>query len=139
MSGCSTPGGWGIPTTHFKAGPAPSPAPPTLTGDFLLVDPIEEGEKVKAEISFVLYKDHMRYLQQEGLWYVEKPRHGTGQCHPNLPSPEIGKIRSLFQSGETEAQQTAALRPPTPTPSHDPSMVGSPLPLRPCAELARRI
>ncbi|XP_019378951.1 PREDICTED: probable RNA-binding protein EIF1AD isoform X1 [Gavialis gangeticus] len=37
-------------------------------GDFLLVDPIEEGEKVKAEISFVLYKDHVRYLQQEGLW-----------------------------------------------------------------------
>uniref|UniRef100_A0A3Q1NCM6 Probable RNA-binding protein EIF1AD n=1 Tax=Bos taurus TaxID=9913 RepID=A0A3Q1NCM6_BOVIN len=27
-------------------------------GDFLIVDPIEEGEKVKAEISFVLCKDH---------------------------------------------------------------------------------
>ncbi|XP_063001649.1 probable RNA-binding protein EIF1AD [Elgaria multicarinata webbii] len=37
-------------------------------GDFLLVDPIEEGEKVKAEISFVLYKDHVRYLKKEGYW-----------------------------------------------------------------------
>ncbi|XP_051710838.1 probable RNA-binding protein EIF1AD isoform X3 [Oryctolagus cuniculus] len=27
-------------------------------GDFLIVDPIEEGEKVKAEICFVLCKDH---------------------------------------------------------------------------------
>ncbi|CAJ1058350.1 probable RNA-binding protein EIF1AD [Xyrichtys novacula] len=37
-------------------------------GDFVIVDPIEEGEKVKAEISFILYKDHIQYLQQEQLW-----------------------------------------------------------------------
>uniref|UniRef100_A0A8C6VFU9 Probable RNA-binding protein EIF1AD n=1 Tax=Naja naja TaxID=35670 RepID=A0A8C6VFU9_NAJNA len=43
----------------------PSSLPP---GDFLLVDPIEEGEKVKAEISFVLYKDHVQYLKKEGYW-----------------------------------------------------------------------
>ncbi|XP_038627570.1 probable RNA-binding protein EIF1AD [Tachyglossus aculeatus] len=38
-------------------------------GDYLIVDPIEEGEKVKAEISFVLCKDHIRSLQKDGLWY----------------------------------------------------------------------
>lgn len=37
-------------------------------GDFLIVDPIEEGEKVKAEIAFILYKDHVRYLKKEGYW-----------------------------------------------------------------------
>ncbi|XP_038620314.1 probable RNA-binding protein EIF1AD [Tachyglossus aculeatus] len=37
-------------------------------GDYLIVDPIEEGEKVKAEISFVLCKDHVRSLQKDGLW-----------------------------------------------------------------------
>lgn len=37
-------------------------------GDFLIVDPIEEGEKVKAEICFVLCKDHVRSLQKEGRW-----------------------------------------------------------------------
>ncbi|KAM9302325.1 putative RNA-binding protein EIF1AD [Gastrophryne carolinensis] len=37
-------------------------------GDFLIVDPIAEGEKVKAEIAFIIYKDHQRLLQKEGLW-----------------------------------------------------------------------
>lgn len=37
-------------------------------GDFVIVDPIAEGEKVKAEISFIIYKDHQRLLQKEGLW-----------------------------------------------------------------------
>uniref|UniRef100_A0AC11CCF2 Eukaryotic translation initiation factor 1A domain containing n=1 Tax=Ovis aries TaxID=9940 RepID=A0AC11CCF2_SHEEP len=37
-------------------------------GDFVIVDPIEEGEKVKAEISFVLCKDHVRSLQKDGHW-----------------------------------------------------------------------
>ncbi|KAM7389390.1 hypothetical protein PAMP_023372 [Pampus punctatissimus] len=37
-------------------------------GDYVIVDPIEEGEKVKAEISFILYKDHIDYLQKQQLW-----------------------------------------------------------------------
>lgn len=37
-------------------------------GDYVIVDPIEEGEKVKAEISFILYKDHVQYLQKQQLW-----------------------------------------------------------------------
>ncbi|KAK6466402.1 putative RNA-binding protein EIF1AD [Huso huso] len=37
-------------------------------GDFLIVDPIEEGEKVKAEIRFILHKDYIRYLKKEGAW-----------------------------------------------------------------------
>ncbi|KAM9849548.1 putative RNA-binding protein EIF1AD [Aulostomus maculatus] len=37
-------------------------------GDFVIVDPIEEGEKVKAEISFILYKDHIQHLQKQQLW-----------------------------------------------------------------------
>ncbi|XP_035119256.1 putative RNA-binding protein EIF1AD isoform X3 [Callithrix jacchus] len=56
-------------------------------GDFLIVDPIEEGEKVKAEISFVLCKDHMRSLQKQGLWpeafseVVEKHSNMNSQPH----------------------------------------------------------
>ncbi|KAM9795407.1 putative RNA-binding protein EIF1AD [Neosynchiropus ocellatus] len=45
-------------------------------GDFVIVDPIEEGEKVKAEISFILYKDHIQYLQKQQLWpegFMDKP------------------------------------------------------------------
>lgn len=40
-------------------------------GDFLIVDPIEEGEKVKAEMAFILYKAHIQYLKKEGLWPEE--------------------------------------------------------------------
>ncbi|XP_074530276.1 putative RNA-binding protein EIF1AD [Halichoeres trimaculatus] len=45
-------------------------------GDYVIVDPIEEGEKVKAEISSILYKDHIQYLQREQLWpqgFTEEP------------------------------------------------------------------
>lgn len=40
-------------------------------GDYVIVDPIEEGEKVKAEISVILYKDHIQYLQKQRLWWVK--------------------------------------------------------------------
>ncbi|XP_008588467.1 PREDICTED: probable RNA-binding protein EIF1AD [Galeopterus variegatus] len=62
-------------------------------GDFLIVDPIEEGEKVKAEISFVLCKDHVRSLQKEGLWpeafseVAEKHNSNRNrQTQPELPA-----------------------------------------------------
>ncbi|CAG5992861.1 putative RNA-binding protein EIF1AD [Menidia menidia] len=45
-------------------------------GDYVIVDPIEEGEKVKAEISFILYKDHIQHLQKQQLWpeeFMEEP------------------------------------------------------------------
>ena len=38
------------------------------TGDYVIVDPIEEGEKVKAEISFILYRDNIQHLQKQQLW-----------------------------------------------------------------------
>uniref|UniRef100_A0A2I3GVK6 Probable RNA-binding protein EIF1AD n=1 Tax=Nomascus leucogenys TaxID=61853 RepID=A0A2I3GVK6_NOMLE len=63
------------------------------TGDFLIVDPIEEGEKVKAEISFVLCKDHVRSLQKEGFWpegfseVAEKHNNNRNrQTQPELPA-----------------------------------------------------
>ncbi|XP_062856735.1 probable RNA-binding protein EIF1AD [Trichomycterus rosablanca] len=37
-------------------------------GDFVIVDPIEEGDKVKGEISFILYRDHIQYLRKLGVW-----------------------------------------------------------------------
>ncbi|XP_006056493.1 probable RNA-binding protein EIF1AD [Bubalus kerabau] len=62
-------------------------------GDFLIVDPIEEGEKVKAEISFVLCKDHVRSLQKDGHWpeafsqVAEKDNNNRNrQTQPELPA-----------------------------------------------------
>jgi probable RNA-binding protein EIF1AD len=40
-------------------------------GDFVFISPISEGDKVKGEISTVLYKDQIKYLKREGVWPKE--------------------------------------------------------------------
>lgn len=37
-------------------------------GDYIIVKPIAEGDKVKAEIFQILYKDQIKYIQENGLW-----------------------------------------------------------------------
>ncbi|XP_052869655.1 probable RNA-binding protein EIF1AD [Anopheles cruzii] len=37
-------------------------------GDFVLVEPIEEGNKVKAEICRILTPEHIKVFEQEGVW-----------------------------------------------------------------------
>ena len=37
-------------------------------GDFVIVTNIEEGDKVKAEISSILYKDQIKFIKSEGQW-----------------------------------------------------------------------
>jgi len=37
-------------------------------GDFVIVEPIEEGDKVQAEIIVILYRDQIRYIKRENLW-----------------------------------------------------------------------
>lgn len=37
-------------------------------GGFVIVEPIEEGEKVKAEIAHILFPEQIRHLQKRGLW-----------------------------------------------------------------------
>lgn len=37
-------------------------------GDFVFISPISEGDKVKGEISTVLYRDQIKYLKKEGVW-----------------------------------------------------------------------
>ncbi|KAK4887551.1 hypothetical protein RN001_003822 [Aquatica leii] len=37
-------------------------------GDFVLVEPIEEGDKVKAEMVRVLTNDHIKYFVKDGVW-----------------------------------------------------------------------
>ena len=40
----------------------------SFAGDFVVVNPIKEGNKVLAEITYVLYSKQIKYLQQEGFW-----------------------------------------------------------------------
>jgi len=37
-------------------------------GDFVIVTHIEEGDKVKAEIATILYKDQIRFIKSENQW-----------------------------------------------------------------------
>ncbi|XP_015120545.1 probable RNA-binding protein EIF1AD [Diachasma alloeum] len=37
-------------------------------GDYILVEPIPEGDKVKAEIAKILTKEHINYYRSEGCW-----------------------------------------------------------------------
>lgn len=43
---------------------------PYLSGDFVVVEPIHEGDKVKAEIVRILYPKHIKVIEKDGLWYV---------------------------------------------------------------------
>ncbi|GIY29979.1 probable RNA-binding protein EIF1AD [Caerostris extrusa] len=36
--------------------------------DFVVIDPIVEGDKVKGEISRVLLEDQIRYYKKQGVW-----------------------------------------------------------------------
>lgn len=40
-------------------------------GGFVIVEPIEEGDKVKAEIVHILFSEQIRHLQKQGLWPKE--------------------------------------------------------------------
>ncbi|KAJ8338033.1 hypothetical protein SKAU_G00369990 [Synaphobranchus kaupii] len=63
-------------------------------GDFVIVDPIEEGEKVKGEISFILYKEQIRHLQTTGFWPEGFSEEST-----------LGETRLGQQQEEREAEE----------------------------------
>merc|ERR1712018_1097695 len=37
-------------------------------GDFVVIEPIAEGDKVKAEIVQILYKEQIKYIKEQGSW-----------------------------------------------------------------------
>lgn len=40
-------------------------------GDFIMMEPIEEGDKVKGEITHILFKDQIKHIQENNLWPAE--------------------------------------------------------------------
>nr|XP_048712288.1 probable RNA-binding protein EIF1AD isoform X1 [Caretta caretta]XP_048712289.1 probable RNA-binding protein EIF1AD isoform X1 [Caretta caretta] len=76
-------------------------------GNFLLVDPIEEGEKVKAEINFVLYKDHVQYLKKEGLW--PEAFSDTAESQPSSETSREGEQTAARSSGEEDSDDDSDL------------------------------
>jgi len=54
-------------------------------GDYLYISPISEGDKVKGEITTVLYKDQIKFIKKEGAW----PAQFDNQDQP--PADQLAK------------------------------------------------
>lgn len=59
-------------------------------GDFVLVEPIEEGNKVKAEICRILTPEHIKVFEQEGVW----PKRFTRKREHEDDLDEEGLVRN---------------------------------------------
>ncbi|XP_055917371.1 probable RNA-binding protein EIF1AD [Eupeodes corollae] len=73
-------------------------------GDFVLVEPIEEGDKVKAEICRVLTPEHVKEYEKAGIWpkkFTKKREHSEEQ--PNEEGGDCFMVRNLNRPQETES------------------------------------
>nr|CAG4641380.1 EOG090X0KPP [Eulimnadia texana] len=68
-------------------------------GDYVIVEPIEEGDKVKAEIAHVLYKEQIKYIESQGQWPKEFKKSGEA---PNQDVAENESEGSGSSSDEDE-------------------------------------
>lgn len=71
-------------------------------GDYVIIDSIKEGNKVRGEIVYVLYQKQIKYLQQEGYW---PPEFNEGSEAKSLDPPATnGNIskNSLDSASEDE-------------------------------------
>ncbi|RUS79367.1 hypothetical protein EGW08_012858 [Elysia chlorotica] len=65
-------------------------------GDFIMIEPIEEGDKVKGEITHILFKDQIKHIQENNMWpqsFTNKAETGAGDSMiPNemLPPSDDG-------------------------------------------------
>ncbi|XP_066505315.1 probable RNA-binding protein EIF1AD [Hoplias malabaricus] len=73
-------------------------------GDFVIVDPIEEGDKVKGEISFILYRDHIQYLRKLGVW--PKAFEANSESEEKKEAPENGKDDSEVRDQEEKSNSS---------------------------------
>ncbi|XP_017578218.1 probable RNA-binding protein EIF1AD [Pygocentrus nattereri] len=73
-------------------------------GDFVIVDPIEEGDKVKGEISFILYRDHVQYLRKLGVW--PKGFEVGGESEERKEGPQNGQGEDKEREQEEECDSS---------------------------------
>jgi len=70
-------------------------------GDFVVVCPIAEGDKVKGEITKILYKDQISYIKQEGKWpHQFFNRSGVEQATEKIDNLNISTDECDKSSGE---------------------------------------
>lgn len=75
-------------------------------GDYVVVEPIAEGDKVKAEIVQILYKEQIKYIKDQGQWPAEffddaereDSKDATGKAQKEIP----GAINSQDESEDSD-------------------------------------
>lgn len=72
-------------------------------GDFVLVEPIEEGDKVKAEIVRMLSAEHIKVFSQEGVW----PKKFTKKRELETLEDEDGLVMNTNRPRRTEQEDSS--------------------------------
>lgn len=75
-------------------------------GNFLLVEPIQEGDKVKAEIVRILTDDHQKEFSKEGVWpkmFTKKREHLSGDEDADGLHRNLNRKRGDNESDEEES------------------------------------
>jgi probable RNA-binding protein EIF1AD len=95
-------------------------------GDFVMVESIEEGDRVKAEISHILYKPQIEYITQHGLWpeqFSNSTNSSQKSTHCNIPDDMLPPSASdedddSFHVEETETTRELVYNPNRPVPQN---------------------
>jgi len=73
-------------------------------GDFVMVVQIKEGVKVKGEISNILLKPHIDYIQQQGLWPTQFPSNQKSESNEMIPQDMLPPSDEE-ESGSSDAEE----------------------------------
>ncbi|KAF4105073.1 probable RNA-binding protein EIF1AD [Onychostoma macrolepis] len=73
-------------------------------GDFVIIDPIKEGGKVKGEINFILYRDHIQYLRKLGVWPEGfQEDHASSERNEGTPK-ERSERKTEEEEGDSDSE-----------------------------------
>lgn len=80
-------------------------------GNFVIVEPIAEGDKVKAEIVRVLSAEHVKYLKKDGVW---PETFGDGQAEDDTKDDSddglfvnTNRVQVVEDESESSDEETA--------------------------------
>lgn len=76
-------------------------------GDFVLVEPIDEGDKVKAEIVRVLTPEHQKIYEKDGVWPKKFSRKRDHQNEDDMDDDLLVKNLNRRDVEEPESEESS--------------------------------
>lgn len=74
-------------------------------GDFVVVKPIEEGDKVKAEIVTILYKEQIKHIKEQQLWPEGFQQEVVEEAAREVNSEDSEDESDIFQNTNRPIQE----------------------------------